>query len=406
MRRWIVVALLAAVAIAGGSLYATGKLAIPESAAQWFAQPEAKSRPVPLPAVTVVKVETGRFVETVLVTGSLVAREEIVVAPELSGQRVIELLADIGDQVQRGQVLAKLVTSNLDAQLAQNAATRARALAARARAKSEVVRAEAQKQEADSALSRAAKLKRSGNLAQSVYEQRVAAARTAAAQLAAAKDGVEVAHAEIDQADAQRRELVWRRERAAVNAPASGIVSRRNAQVGAMASSEPMFHIIRDGEIELAGELAAEQLAKVRAGQPVRLRIADQESVTGSVRLISPEINATTRLGQVRIFLGKDKRLRIGTFARGEIETARGAGLSLPASAVMYGSDGAYVLAVAGDTARQKAVKVGLMADDRIEITAGLDVGETVIAKAGTFLRDGDKVRPVMATTTQVSGVN
>ena len=115
-----------------------------------------------------------------------------------------------------------------------------------------------------------------------------------------------------------------------------------------MASAEPMFHIIRDGEIELAGELSAEQLAKVRAGQRVRLRIADQDSVTGTVRLISPEINPTTRLGHVRIFLGRDKRLRIGTFARGEIETARGSGLALPASAVMYGTEGPYVLTVDG----------------------------------------------------------
>ena len=190
MRRWIVVALLTAVAVAGGSLYATGKLAIPEAAAQWFAKKEAEARPVPLPAVTVVKAAPEQFVEKILVTGSLVAREEIVVAPEVSGQRVVELLVDIGDDVRRGQVLAKLVTSNLDAQLAQNAATRARAEAARAQAKSEVIRAEAQKEEADSALARAVKLKRTGNLAESIYEQRVAAARSAAAQLAAAKDGV------------------------------------------------------------------------------------------------------------------------------------------------------------------------------------------------------------------------
>ena len=408
MRRWFVFSLLVGVAVVGGSLYATGKLAVPESAKQWLEAGKAKSKPKLLavrPRVSVIEVAPASFVETVLVTGSLVAREEILVAPEVSGQRVVEILADVGDEVRKGQVLARLVTANLDARLAQNTAAKARAIAARAQAQSAIVRAEAQKVEADSALQRARKLARSGNLAKSIYEQRLAAARTADAQLASARDGLGVAEAEIEQTDAQRRELVWNRGRAAVKAPASGIVSRREGLIGSMASTQPMFHITRDGEIELSGELPAAQLAKIRVGQKVVLRAASGKVHTGKVRLISPEVNRTTRLGHIRVFLGRNTALRIGEFARGDIETARSSGLALPSSAVMYDRESSYVLVADNDVVRRRNIKLGLGVGERVEVVSGLEAGELVVAKAGTFLRDGDRIKPVISTKTRLSEV-
>ena len=68
-----------------------------------------------------------------LATGSLVAREEILVGPELEGLRVTEVLADEGARVKKGDVLARLVADTLDAQLAQNDAGLARSAAAIAR---------------------------------------------------------------------------------------------------------------------------------------------------------------------------------------------------------------------------------------------------------------------------------
>lgn len=406
MKRWVIFVLLAVVAVAGGSLYASGKFSVPESTRGWLEGHTAKPKPDPIalpPRVSVVKVAQANFTETVLVSGSLVAREEILVAPEVSGQRVVEILVDIGDEVEKGQALARLVTANLDARLAQNAASKARAIASRAQARSAIVRAEAQKAEADAALERARSLRKSGNLAQSAYDQRLAAARTSAALLESARDGLRVAEAEIEQTDAQRRELIWSRGRAEVRAPAAGTVSRRDGQIGSVASTQPMFHITRNGEIELAGELSAQQLAKVKVGQRVTLRAAGSTVHTGKVRLISPEVDRTTRLGRVRVFLGRNDQLRIGEFARGEIETAKSFGPAIPAAAVMYDGEGAYVLVSNNGKVRRRNIEIGLTEPGRVEVTKGLKDDEMIVAKAGTFLRDGDQITPVVSGPARLS---
>ena len=93
--------------------------------------------------MTVARVAPADFTATVLATGSLVAREEILVGPEVEGLRVTEVLADEGMRVKKGDVLARLVADTLDAQVAQNDAGQARATAAIAQARSAIVQAEA-----------------------------------------------------------------------------------------------------------------------------------------------------------------------------------------------------------------------------------------------------------------------
>ena len=136
-------------------------------------------------AVTVVRVAPAHFTETVLATGSLVAREEILVGPEVEGLRITEVLADEGQRVKKGDVLAKLVADTLDAQVAQNDAGLARATAAMAQARSSIVQAEARVVEAGNAFERAKPLRTAGHMSESAYDQREQAARTAEAQLVA-----------------------------------------------------------------------------------------------------------------------------------------------------------------------------------------------------------------------------
>src|SRR5262245_24732342 len=353
--------------------------------------------------VTVARVGPAQFTETVLASGSLVAREEILVGPEVEGLRITEVLADEGRRVKKGDVLARLVADTLDAQLAQNDAALARTAAAIAQAKSSIAQAEAHLTESRNAYERAKPLREAGHMTEAVFDQREQAARIAEAQLAAAKDGLKVAEAEQAQVEAQRRELTWRRGRVEVTAPADGIVSRRMARVGghAAGAAEPMFRIVAKGEVELDAEVVETRLAAIKVGQPARVEVAGLGEVTGTVRLVSPEVDKATRLGRVRIFLGDNPGLRVGAFARGGIVTATGNGLAVPSSAVLYGPEGATVQVVRANRVETRRVRVGLAAGALVEVREGLADGDLVVARSGTFLREGDMVRsvPIEAAT-------
>jgi len=348
-------------------------------------------------AVTVARVAPADFTATVLATGSLVAREEILVGPEVEGLRVTEVLADEGMRVKKGDVLARLVADTLDAQVAQNDAGQARATAAIAQAKSAIVQAEARLVEARNAFERAKPLKAAGHMAESAYDIREQAARTAEAQLAASRDGLKVAEAEKAQIEAQRRELDWRRGRTEVVAPADGIVSRRMARVGGYAAgaAEPMFRIVANGEVELDAEVTETRMAAVKVGQPARVEVAGVGEVVGTVRLVSPEVDKATRLGRVRIYLGDNPDLRVGAFARGTVETGASRGLAVPASAILYGPEGPSVQVVRDHRVETRRIKTGLTVGALAEVREGLREGELVVSRSGTFLRDGDAVRPL-----------
>lgn len=407
MKRTLLLA-TAGLAVVLGALLATGHLPLrkmlhpaPPGSAQ-AEPPSVRSAP---PAVSVIRVSPARLVETVLVSGTLVPREEIMVAPEVEGLRVLALNVDEGDPVRQGQVMATLAHDVLDAQLAQNAATLERADAAIAQARSSITQAAARAEEARLALDRAVPLRTAGHIADSMFDQRRAAARTAEAALTAARDGLKVAEAEKAQVEAHRRELAWRRANTEVKAPADGLISRRSARVGALSSgaADPMFRIIARGEIELDAEVPEEKLASVRAGQAASVSVAGLGEARGLVRLVSPEIDRSTRLGRVRISLGRLEQLRIGGFARGYITTAEASGLTVPESAVLYGEQGPTVQLVEGGRVITRRIRTGLRSGGLIEVREGVAAGDAVVARSGTFLRAGDEVRPVFEPGGKVS---
>jgi RND family efflux transporter MFP subunit len=187
--------------------------------------------------------------------------------------------------------------------------------------------------------------------------------------------------------------------------PADGIVSRRMARIGGYAAgaAEPMFRIVANGEVELDAEVVETRMGAIRVGQRARVDVAGAGEITGTVRLVSPEVDKSTRLGRVRIYLGDNPALRVGAFARGSIETASGNGLAVPASAVLYGPDGPSVQVVRGNRVETRRIKPGLASGALVEVREGLAEGDLVVARSGTFLRDGDAVRPVAGERAQLS---
>ena len=256
----------------------------------------------PAAVVTVAEARKADVVETILVTGTLVAREEILVGPEIEGVRILELLADEGDLVAAGQVIARLSSETLVAQLAQSAAQLNRADASIEQARSNIAIAEAAVAQSEPALTRARSLLRTGAGTDVIVEQRIAEHNSNLARLDNARKGLAVAQADKLNLSAQRDELNLRLARTEVKAPATGLVSRRSARVGGVASmaAEPMFRIIANGEVELDAEVPEFRLHEIQASQPALILPAGDRRLPGSVRLVSPEIDKASRMSIAR----------------------------------------------------------------------------------------------------------
>lgn len=180
-----------------------------------------------------------------------------------------------------------------------------------------------------------------------------------------------------------------------LRAPAAGLVTEVRTAVGAPASPQagPMFRISVNNEIELDAEVPSFQLLKLNPGATVRISRDDAPDMVGKVRQISPQIDRTTQLGHVRISLSNNPSLKVGMFARANIDAKRSCGVAVPRTAI----DRLTLQVVKGNTIETRRVRVGLTSDTSTEILEGLDVGEIVVADAGTSLHDGDQIKTMFA---------
>lgn len=352
-----------------------------------------------IPSVTVEAARIAQVQARVPVSGTLVARQTVQVFPQVSGYDITEILAEAGDTVEKGQVLARLSTDTLSAQLAQAQAEYQRAEAGVGQARSMIDSAQAALTQAQTALERAQTLRRSGSGSQAALDQAVAAEANARAQAASASDGLAVSQAALAQADAARRIATLNLERAAIVAPVAGLIVARNAELGALAggSADPLFTLIADGAVEMAAEVIETALPSLTVGDPAQISVAGVGAVPGRVRLVPASVDPVTRLGSMRIALDPQPELRTGLFANGWIVITERDGVTVPAGAVLSNAGTDRVQLVIDGQVVTRDVQAGLLWEGRREILDGVSVDDVVIARAGAFFRDGDQVQPVQA---------
>lgn len=180
-----------------------------------------------------------------------------------------------------------------------------------------------------------------------------------------------------------------------LKAPAPGLITEVRTIVGAPASPQagPMFRIAVNNEIELDAQVPAVHMSKLSPGATVRISRDGAADLIGRVRLVAPEIDRSTQLGRVRISFTNNPSLKAGMFARASIDAKRSCGVAVPKTAI----DHLIVQVVKGNTVETRRVRVGLSSDTQTEILEGLDVGETVVADAGSSLHDGDQIKTMFA---------
>ncbi|MGZ3410252.1 MAG: efflux RND transporter periplasmic adaptor subunit [Xanthobacteraceae bacterium] len=183
-----------------------------------------------------------------------------------------------------------------------------------------------------------------------------------------------------------------------LGAPVAGTVRRIAATIGTMASvrAEPLVQIISQGEIELQASAVPSQLAKLAPGQQAKISVVGLGDVTGQVRWRASSVDPMTQLAQIRVAIADSQRLHVGTFGRAVITVGQSCGVSVPMSAVLYGQDGAVVQAVRDNRVETRKVTIGLYSSSDAEIRQGVAEGDVIVSRAGAFLREGDRVRPVL----------
>jgi HlyD family secretion protein len=325
-----------------------------------------------IPAVSVAEVGVSAVPATVSIIGTIAARYDMPIGVEGDGGRVTAVYVEAGDHVKRGQVLVHLNNSVLEPQV-----TNLEAALDQARAEAELAQAEYKRANAVGA---------SGALSAEETQRRKSSAVTAAAH-------VKVAAAQLEEAKA-------RLARADVRAPADGIILTRSVEVGqtAMPGGEALFRLSKDGETELRGQVAEQDLPLLKVGQLVDVKLTGTTKIyQGRIRLLGAVIDPATRLGTAKVSLTPDLNLRPGAFARAEVTVSNAERAVVPQTAVLTDDKGSYVLIVnAQGKVERRAVRVSGMVPNGVTIAEGLMPKDQIVTTAGAFLQEGETVKPVL----------
>lgn len=353
------------------------------------------------PAISVTEVTTHNLRDVVIASGLIGPVERIFVQPEIEGQAIDEVQADVGDYVEAGQVLASLSDTTLILQKSQFAASKASAEAAIAQAGAQLVEAEAAADEAVRVRDRTEALQSQGTVSQAAADQAEAAATSATARVTVARQGLAAAEAQLALVNAQIEDVELRLRRTQVTAPVAGKITARNARVGAIGSAagEPLFVIVREGLLELEADIAEQDVLRLEEGQNAVLNLVGlREELSGHVRLVEPTVNTASRMGKARIELDEPGRVREGLFAEAEILVAERETLAVPVTAVSTSGTTTSVLRVSENNAVERVeVETGIRDGAFVEILNGLEAGDHIVSRAGAFVRPGDIVNPVLA---------
>lgn len=362
------------------------------SASAKAASAASANRPTkPALTVTTTKAVAGNLAIKLAANGSVAAWQEALIGSEANGLRIQELHANIGDQVQRGQLLVSFSSDTVKADLAQ--------------AQASLSEAQANLADAAANADRTRALQSSGALSAQQIGQYLTAEQTAKARVEAAKANV----------DAQQ----LRMKNTRVLAPDSGIITARSATLGAVvANGAELFRMIRQGRLEWRAEVTASEMARLTPGTEAIVTAPGGTQWKGKVRVVSPTVDTQTRMGLVYVDLLPTVAVASGTspvakanlqtfkpgmFAKGEFVMGSSQALTIPQQAVVVRDGFSYAFRLNPDgrvtqIKLQTGRRVSLPQGDYVEVTQGLNADSIIVASGAGFLNDGDAVKVVAAT--------
>ncbi|MDP2370985.1 efflux RND transporter periplasmic adaptor subunit [Rhodoferax sp.] len=364
-----VLALAVAAALAVALLVARSPQAAPTT------KPGAAAPSKPALTVTTTQAQASALPIHLSANGNVAAWQEASVGAESSGLRLAEVLVNVGDVVQRGQLLARFADDSVQADVAQ--------------ARAGVAEATAMALEATANADRVRALQNTGTFSGQQINQYLTAEQTAKARVESAKAAL------------ASQQLRLRNTQ--VLAPDGGVISARSATVGAvLANGTELFRLIRQGRLEWRAEVTATELGQVAPGTAVTVTSASGAQLRGRVRMVAPTVDPQTRSGLVYVDLPADGKAGVasgfksGMFARGEFELGQSNALTVPQQSVVVRDGFSYVFRMGPDQrVNQLKVQIGRRVAERVEVLGGLDAQAVLVASGAGFLNDGDLVKVV-----------
>lgn len=304
--------------------------------------------------------------------GELRARNEAVLAPEVSG-RILRFRADVGDRVHRGDVLVELDDALARAQTQQARAALAAAEAGLRNAASE---------------HRRAKALAAGDAASPAMLERAEIAELGAAA------SREQAAAAVTAAETQLAKHTLR-------APFDGYVTARTKSAGEYVANmppTPVIALVDVGSVEIRAAVPESLVDLLAPGATLSATVSPSgKPFQAKVRAIGASVEPGSRTVDVRaVPVGPlFRELRPGAIVQVTLggQAAAAEGLFLPAGVVQKGDAGAYVWTVVGERLQRRDVKVEQLDPGTVRVVAGVTPADVVVAEAGAGLADGAKVR-------------
>lgn len=316
--------------------------------------------------VTAMPVERVELTRTLSINGTVHAWQDVIIASEVGGYRVAEVLVDVGDRVRKGQRLVTLSTALLEAEVGTKEAT--------------LKQREAELENARAALERGRSLAAQNLLSRADLDRLTSEELASRARLDAARADLEASQLRLKFTE--------------VVAPDDGVITSRTVTVGQIAQAGgEMLRLLRNGRIEWRGEAPETRLRDLQAGQSVTVFTADGTPFRGTVRVVAPTISLNDRTALVYVDLPADERLRPGMFARGEVAIGTGPAHMVPLESVVSSDGYSYVFVLSeNNTVARRRIETGAIHGNAIEVVSGLDGGERIVVKGAGFLKDGDLV--------------
>jgi len=370
---------------------------LPIAGVVMFAVYQMKFRPLPVRAHTMSR---GEIIAEVMGTGTLEARVKTTVSPRIQ-ERLAEVLADQGDRVKAGQLLARLDNAEAKQQvaIAESSLTAARQTLERVRA--DLARSEAVLTQAKLNQTRLVSLASTQAVSQSDADK-------ASEALAVAEADLKRSQAAISEAGAQtvvaEKNLLFRREQLAfteIKAPYDGLIIRRDRDPGdIVVPGASLLRIISDNELWISAWVDETAMPALAADQPARIifRSEPESAYPGKVARLGREADRETREFLVDVRVSElPQNWAIGQRAEVFIETGRQAdAMRMPAGFLMWKDGRAGVFVNVDGKARWRAVTPGMRGRDLLSITHGLNAGDQVLKLPAGMkkpLTDGQRVK-------------